>query len=380
MSFEDLFGEVIVYGAGKAGTTLVYLLKNRGINVISCFDNDDEKVGHKLWGEVEVIKPCFFQHNPAIVVSFYDKDLMNIVEKNCKDLGYTNVVKLAYEQLREYVEALPDKEYLEVIYKERVGSYLNLDSPDTFNEKLQWLKLYDRKPIYTTLVDKFTVKEYVAGKIGLQHIIPTFGVYDGFEEIDFDKLPNKFVLKCTHDSGSVVICNDKSKLNFSETKKKLEACLATDYYSLSREWPYKDVKPRIIVEQLLEPSKNEGLNDYKILNFNGDPRIVQVDMDRFNNHKRNLYDTDWNYINARIQYPNDPMLKVERPNLLNRMLEFAKRLSEGIPFVRTDFYCFDNMIFFGEMTFFHEAGFGTFQPDSFNYELGKLLTLPQILE
>lgn len=270
---------------------------------------------------------------------------------------------------------IPDKLYLKCAFRERMGYPLDLRNPRTFNEKIQWLKLYDRNPLYHTLVDKYEVKRYVAEIIGSEHIIPTLGVWDSFDDIDFDMLPNRFVLKCTHDSGSIVIVKDKGKFHVDDARDKLEKALKTNYYMLSREWVYKHVRPRIIAEEYMEDNKQGDLRDYKVFNFNGIPSIIQVDFDRFVSHKRNLYSKDWDYIEASIEYPNDPATEIHRPKSLEKMLELAEKLSEKIPFVRTDFYLIDDRVFFGEMTFYHESGFAMFTPDSLGIELGKKIYL-----
>ncbi len=271
---------------------------------------------------------------------------------------------------------LSDKTYLKMKYRLVVGKKLNLKNPKTFNEKLQWLKLYDRKPIYTTMVDKYEAKKYVASIIGEEYIIPTLGVYNHFDEIDFDKLPNQFVIKCTHDSGGIVIVKDKKELNIEEAKKKIEKCLKRNYFYSGREWSYKNIKPRIIIEKYMVDESQKELKDYKIFTFDGKAKIIEVDFDRFIEHKRNLYDTDWKYIEAIIKYPTDKNVKINKPKSLNKMLELAEKLSKDIPHVRTDFYSIDDKIYFGELTFYHESGYGKFVPEEFGEELGSWIKLP----
>ena len=271
---------------------------------------------------------------------------------------------------------MSDEQYLKILYKIRIGKPLDLDDPQTFNEKLQWLKLHDRRPEYTTMVDKYAVKKYVADKIGEQYIIPTLGVWDKFDDIDFDKLPDQFVLKCTHDSGGSVICRNKSEFDFKAARKKINRCLKHNYYWGCREWPYKNVKPRIIAEKYMTDESGIELKDYKIFNFDGESKLIQVDYDRFKEHKRNLYTTDWKYVESAIQYPTDPNHQIDRPKQLEKMLDLARKLSEGIPHVRTDFYCIDNKIYFGELTFYHGSGFEKFTPESLGEEMGKWIKLP----
>lgn len=271
---------------------------------------------------------------------------------------------------------LSDKTYLKLKFLALLGKKLNLKNPQTFNEKLQWLKLNDRKPEYTTMVDKYEAKRYVADIIGEEYIIPTLGVWDKFDDIDFDSLPNQFVLKCTHDSGGIVIVKDKTKFDKEEARKKINKCLKRNYYLHGREWPYKNVKPRIIAEKYMVDESGTELKDYKVFNFDGIPNIIQVDYARFSAHKRNLYDTDWKYVEAAIKYPTDKNHEIARPKALDEMLELAKKLSEGIPHLRTDFYSIDEKIYFGELTFFPESGFGSYSPEQFGVEMGKWLNLP----
>ncbi len=287
------------------------------------------------------------------------------------------LIKKIFHGLKYQIsKIIPDKLYLQTRYRRIVGEKLNLKNPRTFNEKLQWLKLYDRKPIYTTMVDKYAAKKYVADIIGKEHIIPALGVWNHFDEIDFDGLPNQFVLKCTHDSASVVICKDKQSLNQKATKEKLERSLKRNYYFAGREWPYKNVKPRILAEKYMEDESGSELKDYKIFCFNGEPRLIQVDYNRFSGHKRNLYDTDWNYLEMMLEYPADPSKQIPRPERLEDMLFMARKLSDGMIFARVDFYSKDEEIYFGEITFYPGSGIEKFVPENWDMELGNWIKLP----
>lgn len=280
----------------------------------------------------------------------------------------------------------PDKLWVLHKYKLVFHKPLNLDNPQGFNEKLQWLKLYDRNPLYTTLVDKYAVKDWVAERIGREHIIPTLGVWDKFDDIDFDSLPNQFVLKCTHDSGGLAIVTDKNAFladdeaggqkGITVARKKLTKSLKRNYYYLGREWPYKNVPPRIIAEKYMVDESGTELKDYKVHNFDGEPKLISVDYGRFTEHKRNLYGTDWSFIDAQIQYQKDANHVIDRPKTLEKMLECAKVLSRGIPYVRTDFYSIDDKVLFGEMTFYHGSGFEKFSPEEFEKKLGELINVP----
>ncbi len=277
---------------------------------------------------------------------------------------------------RGYLNWMSDEQYIRILYRMIFKRKLNLGNPQTFNEKLQWLKLHDHNPLYTRLVDKYEVKQYVADLIGEEYIIPTLGVWNSIDEVDFDSLPNQFVLKCTHDSGGLVICRNKNKLDVNATKKKLKKSLNQNFFYFGREWPYKNVKPRIIAEKYMTDESGTELKDYKIFNFDGKPKLIQVDYDRFVKHKRNLYSTDWKYIEAAIQYPTDPKHHIERPKQLDKMLSIARVLSAGISHVRTDLYCIDNRIYFGELTFYHESGLGKFTPEILDEKMGEWIKLP----
>ena len=269
----------------------------------------------------------------------------------------------------------PDKIYIELMFPLCTGYKLNLENPQTFNEKLQWLKLNYRKPEFSIMVDKIEAKNYVAGIIGEDHIIPTLAIYKNTKEINFDTLPDQFVLKCTHDSGNIIICKDKSSTNRSQILRKLEKGLKYNYFNFGREWVYKDVEPRIIAEKYMTDG-GEELKDYKIFCFGGEPKMVEVDYNRFIDHKRQLFTIDWEKIDATCMYPSDSTV-IEKPVLLSQMLDYARKLSKGHPFLRTDFYIINNKIYFGELTFYHQCGFGPIEPVEFDLEMGSWIQLPQ---
>ena len=272
---------------------------------------------------------------------------------------------------------LPSKWYLKLKYRIYLGEKLNLRNPRKFNEKLQWLKLYDRKPEYTNLVDKYEVKKIVRDLIGEKYLIKTLGIYNKYEEIDFEKLPNKFVIKCTHDSGGIVICKDKSKFDHVKSKEKLEKSLRKNYYWRSREWPYKKVLPRIIVEEYMEDDKTLQLRDYKFFCFNGEPKCFKIDFDRFVNHRANYYDINKQLLKiGELSFPPDFERNLEMPQKFNEMLDLAKKLSKDMVFVRVDFYEVNGSIYFGEITFFPASGTSRFINEYTNELFGKWLELP----
>jgi hypothetical protein len=271
---------------------------------------------------------------------------------------------------------LSDKNFLKLEYHAIMGDKLNFKTPITFNEKLHWLKIYDKKSIYTKMADKYEVRDYVSEKIGEEYLIPLLGVWNKFSDIDFNLLPNQFVLKCTHDSKSVIICMDKTIFSISHASEQIKKCLKINYYYFCREWAYKNIKPKIIAEKYMVDESGTELKDYKIYCFNGDPKIIQVDFNRFTGHKRNFYSTQWKYQNIELIYPSYSDIIIKKPQLLNIMLDCAKKLSAETMFLRTDFYLINDKIYFGELTFYPEAGYGRFIPAEWDKLFGDWLDLP----
>ena len=273
---------------------------------------------------------------------------------------------------------ISDKRYLKKMFKYRLGYEPDFDHPKTFNEKLQWIKLYDRQPIYTTMVDKYLVKDYVAGIIGAEYVIPNLGVWDRFDDIDFDALPEQFVLKVTHDSGGLVICKDKSKLDKAAAKKKIEKSLKSKYFYYGREWPYKNVKPRIIAEQYVSGADGGDVADYKIHCSYGKPQFTLVCADRFadTGFTQDFYSKDWEHYDVKRFTSKNAIKPQERPAQLDLMYELASKLSQNIPFVRVDFYIVEDKLYFGELTFFPANGFGPFSPKKYDRIFGDMITLP----
>lgn len=298
-----------------------------------------------------------------------------VVSIKCKISDYKQN-KIKYYLKPENFEKLSDKKAIKVRYYLNFGKYPNLKHPKTFNEKLQWLKLYNRKPEYTKLVDKYEVKKIVADIIGEEYIIPTLGVWNSADEIDFDSLPDKFVLKCTHDSASVIICKDKSKFDVTDAKERLDACLKKNLYIWGREWPYKDVKPRIIAEEFLDDASG-NLNDYKFFCFNGYVDCVMVCLDRqVNNTKYYFFDNQWNLKRINILGKKASQnFSLPKPFKIDQMFDIARTLSKGIPFIRVDLYFTNEKIYFGELTFFPSCGYdANLLPETDKY-FGELIKI-----
>lgn len=273
-----------------------------------------------------------------------------------------------------------DEAFLKWQFKNRIGTTLDLENPLTFNEKLQWLKLNDRNPEYIPLVDKYEVREFISNKIGDEYLIPLIDSWNNVDEINWDKLPNQFVLKGTHDSGGVVVCKDKTKLDIDAAKKKIEKSLSRNYFNAGREWPYKYVAPQIIAEKYLEDQEGPDLKDYKLMVFNGEVKCTLVASNRSQQGTMNVdfFDLDWNHLS--FGRPNNEFNseKINKPEKYNKMIELAERLAENMPFVRVDFYEVNGEVFFGEMTFYPASGFEKFKPEKYDRVLGDWLDLSEI--
>lgn len=273
---------------------------------------------------------------------------------------------------------LSDETYLRILFKATMKKRLDLKSPTTFNEKLQWLKLHDRKPIYTTMVDKYAVKDYVASIIGEEYIIPTLGVWDKFDEIDFDSLPNQFVLKCTHDSGSLSICRDKEHFDIAKAKDKIEKFLRMDYYKYGREWPYKNVQRKIIAEKYMQDDNNPSLTDYKFYCFDGVPQFMYISegLEDHQTARISFLNMDWTKAPfGRTDYKEYDLLP-GKPAKFEEMVNLSRKVSIDVPFVRVDWYFIDSRVYFSEFTFSPCGGFMIFNPEKYDRIVGDMLNLP----
>lgn len=288
-----------------------------------------------------------------------------------------NVILLGL--LTHFGGGISDKIYLKLLYRLRMGKKLNLKNPSRFTEKLQWLKLYYRKPEFTRMVDKITAKEYVANILGNQFIIPTLGIWQHFDDIDFNKLPDKFVLKTNHSGGGggVIICKDKNFLDKPKARNIIERSLKHKIYPISREWPYKDVKPMILAEDLLEDDSGKGLIDYKFFCFDGIPKVMLIATNRFSSHNFNYFDMDFRPLpivsvsGAPADYDS-----IAKPAAFEEMKDIAKKLSSGLPHLRVDLYEAAGRVYFGELTFFDSSGFDNLNSDTVDLLWGSWMTLP----
>ena len=274
---------------------------------------------------------------------------------------------------------IPDKPYIKVKYRASMGEKLDLENPKTFGQKLQWLKLYYRRPDYPRLVDKYEAKLAVAEIIGEEHIIPTLGVWDNVDDIDFDALPDQFVLKCTHDCGGLVICKDKSKLDIKAAKEKIRKSLKVNYYYGGREDPYKHIKPRVIAEKYMLDEKTADLRDYKFYCFDGKAKALFVAADRHIEGKEctfDFYDINWEHLDMHQRQQN-AINGIEKPETFDKMVAIAEKLSQGMPHVRVDLYEVNGQNYFGEMTFFAGGGWVPLEPRKWEKVFGEWINLPE---
>jgi len=277
-----------------------------------------------------------------------------------------------------YLNWIPDALYLKILYRLSMGEACNLKNPIKYNEKLQWLKLHDRKPEYARMVDKYEVRGYIAETIGEEYLIPCYGVYNSFEDIDFSKLPEQFVLKCTHDSGSVEICKDRNVFDLKSVGMRLTEALKRNYYYTYREWPYKSVKPRIIAEKFMIDKTVDDLRDYKVMCFNGGAKLIEVHENRFargRGYTQTFYDREWNKldISQKGLAPTNQIRK--KPRNLEKMLELSEIIAKDMYHARIDWYSIDDKLYFGEITFYDGSGFTKFDNTEDDIFLGNLIKL-----
>lgn len=283
---------------------------------------------------------------------------------------------LQYLGERYKIKIIPDKLFLQLLYQHKVGSILDLSKPQSFTEKIQWLKLNDHNPNYTLMADKYEVKLFVANLLEEDITIPTIGLYNRCEEIPFSTLPQSFVIKCTHDWNSVIICTDKNKFDLQAAIKKINNALKYNHYYRSLEWAYKHIPPRIIVEPFLSEDGITPPIDYRVYCFDGIPHFIHLTLNKFSDRRVLFVDTDWNIIPVGRQGLSTSNTVITKPLCLSRMIEIAKRISNNIPFLRVDFYIVKSKLYLGECTFYPAEGFKAFSPIEFNRKIGDLIPIP----
>lgn len=301
---------------------------------------------------------------------------------NIKRFITDNSFRFSFFESRGFYNRMDDRRFLQKLYYIKLGKKLDLEHPKGFNGKLQWLKLHDFKPEYSMLVDKCDVKKYVSERIGEEHIIPTLGVWNRVEEVDFASLPSQFVLKCTHDSGGSVICKDKGTLDVQKTREKLKASMSRNWFYHGREYPYKSISPRIIAEKYMVDSAGDpdNLTDYKFFCFNGVPRFVMTVRDRSKGAQQALhrfYNMEWELQDLDLDYRDVVRVPEKKPTQFEEMRKIAEVLSQGFRHIRVDLYIVDGRVYFGEMTFYHKSGFEIFVPEKWDDILGNYIDIEE---
>lgn len=389
--------KVCLFGAGLVGRTWGYdLISTAGFHIDFYCDNNILS-GTKIRNGVKNIIPeeLYNEKDVLVFITVTDK-YQSAIEKQLRSNGVDQIINADYafmqhiiesildskddEIVSKYAAVVDDVEYISRQFEYYMGYRPDLVNPKTFNEKLQWLKLHDRNQDYVKMVDKYEVKKFITDKIGGQYIIPTLGIYNSFDEIDFEELPKQFVLKCTHDSGSTVICIDKDKFDKEYARNILQSGMKRNFYWVGREWAYKNVKPRIIVEKYMVDESGCELKDYKFFCFNGQVEALYVACDRLDNSvdtKFDFYDMEFRHLPFENGHPNAKR-EIKKPIGFDVMKAIAEQLSSGVPHMRVDFYDIKGTVYFGEITFSHMGGFFPFRPDIWDKKFGSWLTLPEL--
>ena len=386
--------EVCIFGAGDYGSTWCYeLLKDAGLSVAFYVDNN--KSGEFCNNLPIYPVDCLKEKKVFVFISTRGSAEEEMV-KQLENMGINDYyhfesdyapADFAYyldnlgdeKLINRFSSVMDDENYLKIRFKYRMDLELNLEHPKTFNDKLNWLKIHDRNPLYTTMVDKYEVKEYVRKKIGCEHVVPVYGVWNSFDEIKFEKLPDEFVLKCTHDSGGMVICKNKSELDIESARIKLERCLNTNTFWADREWPYKNVKPRIIAEKYIDSLGKPESIEYKVTCINGKVEFVTfcrgIAHSSFDVRTNDHFDKNFDRMPFYVFYKNSN-IEFEKPKQWNELIKYSEMLSDGIYYVRVDFYIDKEILYFGEMTFFTWSGCNKFVPEEYDNILGERIKLP----
>lgn len=306
------------------------------------------------------------------------KKEMSILSKALNMIKYPERI-IFHLNLTPFQKLIPNKFCLKCIYKTRTGRKLNLKNPVLFNEKLQWLKLYNHQDIYTTMVDKYEAKKFIGDRIGYEYVIENLGVWDSVDDIDVSALPDQFVLKSNHDSKGIYICTDKNTFDLKNAKAFLKKHLDFDYFYAGREWPYKNVKRRIIAERYMKDLADGELRDYKFFCFDGEPKALYITQGRDSENETvaDFFDMEFNHLDMKIDHETAPVMP-HKPVNFELMKELAAKLSEGVPHLRVDFYEVDGKVYVGELTFFHCGGFSNFRPESAGKMFGDWIKLPEI--
>ncbi len=374
MNFND---KCYIFCVNFPGLILGSYLSDKGVTV-EYLDNDKDKWNKTILG-YRCIQPEKADKEVQCFIATERENHKIAIAKQLEKLGFSQIDYIDEEWKKKWVlnsaPQLDDELFVRIMWYCRMGYEIDLSNPITFNEKLQWLKLYDKNPQYTMMADKYSVKEWVGNCIGKQYVIPTYGVYETYSDIDFESLPNCFVMKATHDSGSTVICEDKSGFDYDGVKAKFDTFLSRNKFYAEREFSYRNIKPRIIVEKYLGQSQDK-ITDYKLMCFDGKCQLCFTCTERnsADGLKVTFFDLDWNRLPFIRQYPSSEK-EIPKPKRWKDMIILAEKLSSHIPFVRVDFYEIGNEIYFGEMTFYPGSGYEKFTPFEWDRKIGELIKI-----
>ncbi len=398
--FEDYLdvaekGKICIFGAGLYGTTWVYGILRAMEAQVDFYCDNKKQPGVEIKEGVKTISPqeLYSLHDNVTVFVAVSYRYQDSIREQLKENGIVKFMEMDQIFLQEFMEdiiekndpqlnekfkfIINDEDYLSTEFEYHMGYRPNLENPRTFNEKIQWLKLHVRNPEYVRMADKYEVKKYITEKIGEKYVIPTLGLYETFDEIDFEKLPRQFVLKCTHDSGSTVVCRDKNSFDIEKARTLLERNLKYNYYWAGREWQYKDIKPRIIAEQYLEDTQDRELRDYKFFCFHGIAKVLLIAQGRMSSDREvttDFFNERLEHMEMRSGHKNGLVLP-HMPEHYLEMKETAEKLSLGIPHVRVDFYEVNGQVYLGEFTFHHQGGMVPLEPYERDIELGNWIHL-----
>jgi len=368
-----------IRGTSNMAMYLGVYMQFQGIKFEGYTDNNPEKWGKAITGEYLCYPPQQIPQNSFVFITAYTEKNQKEIAAELEAAGISYATDL-FRDIYECIKVLDDKEFLQIMFKARMGYELNLENPRTLCEKIQWIKLYDRKPLYTKMVDKYEAKKYVGDLVGEQYIIPAYGVWDSFDEIDFDQLPKEFVLKWTHDSGSLVVVEDKDKMNKAAVKERMHATEGINYFYFGREWAYKNVKPRIIAEKYINSLGKRDSIEYKVSCLNGKVECITICQgiahSTLDVRTNDSYDTEFNHMPWYAYYKNSKH-GFEKPKQWEELIEISEKLATGIPYLRVDFYVIDGQIYFGENTFYSWGGYIDFQPSEWDLKAGDCLILPK---
>ena len=374
------YRNLYIYGAGYVGKLFLRYLESIGMRdkvkgfIVSDTGTHPCVAGMdvRFYGDVEI------DSKDAIVVAVTDKHRYEILQITDR-MGSAKVIEVTEcDEPIEYFRCVDEKDYPEYLrwhFLQRTGKDFNPDNPGSFSEKIQWIKLFENDPIKTRCADKYLARSFAHERVGGKYLVPILGVWKSFDEIEFDKLPERFVLKCTHGSSMNAIVSDKKRMDVESTKREFDKWLRKDYSFCGLERHYHDIQPQIMAEEFLDDKTGE-LKDYKFWCFNGKIAAIQVDLDRYTNHKRNFYSMNWEILPMKLCYEQELSEEVEKPKYLDEMIDVTERLAEGFNFVRVDLYYVEDKIYFGEMTFTPESGMGIFSPAEYDNIFGSMLDLP----